>query len=36
MLNNLEIPTGHGGVICFVNTLLPLAEHVDAIPVGYL
>lgn len=36
VLNSLEIPIGHGGVICFVNTLLPLAEQVDAIPVGYL
>lgn len=36
MLENLSTPIGHGGVICFANTLIPISDHVDAIPVGYL
>jgi hypothetical protein len=36
MLKNLNTPIGHGGVMCFVNALVPLSEGVDAIPVGYL
>jgi predicted AAA+ superfamily ATPase len=36
MLKNLNTPIGHGGVICFVNNLIPLGNTVDAIPVGYL
>lgn len=35
-LKNLKAPIGHGGLICFVNALIPLAKDVDAIPVGYL
>lgn len=35
-LKNLNVSVGRGGVICFVNALVPLAEDVDAIPVGYL
>ncbi|MBS0484074.1 MAG: ATP-binding protein [Proteobacteria bacterium] len=36
MLENLDTPIGHGGVICFANTLIPISDNVDAIPVGYL
>lgn len=36
MLKNLNTPIGHGGVVCFVDALVPLSEDVDAIPVGYL
>lgn len=35
-LNKLKTPIGHGGVICFVNTITPLTQGIDAIPVGYL
>lgn len=36
MLENLNTPIGHGGVVCLVNTLVPLSADVDGIPVGYL
>lgn len=36
MLENLDTPIGYGGVICFANTLIPVSDHVDAIPAGYL
>lgn len=36
ILENLSTPVGHGGVICFANTLIPVSDNVDAIPVGYL
>lgn len=36
MLDKLNVPIGHGGVLCFTKSLLPLSESVDAIPVGYL
>lgn len=36
MLDKLGMPIGHGGVVCFTKTLLPLSEGVDAIPVGCL
>ncbi len=36
MLESLKTPIGHGGMMCFVNALVPLSEDVDAIPVGYL
>ena len=36
VLKNLKVPVGHGGVICLVNTLVPLSEGVDAIPAAYL
>jgi predicted AAA+ superfamily ATPase len=35
-LKGVKTPIGHGGVICFVSTLIPLADNVDAIPVGYV
>ncbi len=35
-LKNLKIPIGHGAVICFSNSLLPIKENIDAVPVGYL
>lgn len=34
MLENLNTPVGHGAVICFTNTLIPISDNVDAIPVG--
>jgi hypothetical protein len=36
MLEKLEMPIGHGGVLCFANHILPLSSGVDAIPLGYL
>ncbi len=36
VLNGLNLPVGHGAVLCFTNTLLPLAKNVDAVPVWYL
>ncbi len=36
VLQNLDMPIGHGGLICFVSSLLPISKDVDAIPVGYL
>lgn len=36
ILEKLGVPVGHGGVLCFTSTLLPLSEGVDAIPVGWL
>ncbi len=35
-LNGVKTPLGHGCIICFVSTLVPLAEGIDAIPVWYL
>jgi predicted AAA+ superfamily ATPase len=35
-LRDSQIPIGHGGVICFVQDLVPIHANVDAIPVGYL
>lgn len=36
MLDKLKMPIGHGGVLCFTGAMLPLAEGVDAIPVGWI
>jgi predicted AAA+ superfamily ATPase len=36
MLTTLNMPIGHGGVICLTKTLTPVAAGVDAIPVGYI
>ena len=36
ILDKLGMPIGHGGVLCFTSSLLPLSKSVDAIPVGYL
>ena len=36
ILDKLGMPIGHGGVLCFTSSLLPLSKGVDAIPVGYL
>ncbi|MBL0318453.1 MAG: ATP-binding protein [Alphaproteobacteria bacterium] len=35
-LQGLKMPIGHGGVICFTSALTPLADNIDAIPLGYL
>jgi len=35
-LQNLELPIGHGGIICFTEHLIPISKEVDAIPVGLL
>lgn len=32
-LENIKQPIGHGALICFVNTVIPLGEKVDAIPI---
>jgi len=34
VLEQLPNPIGEGGVICFAETLLPLAKNISAIPVG--
>jgi predicted AAA+ superfamily ATPase len=36
VLNKLNRTIGHGGVVCFVETPVPLSREVTAIPVGYL
>jgi predicted AAA+ superfamily ATPase len=36
VLENLNQPIGHGGLICFVNSLVPVSKDVDAIPIGFL
>lgn len=36
VLNKLNVPVGHGAVICFVEQAIPLSRTVTAIPVGYL
>lgn len=35
-LGNLKTSIGNGGLICFVNALVPLSTNIDAIPVGYV
>jgi len=35
-LHNLNVTVAHGGVICFVKSLTPLSNNIDAIPVGYI
>lgn len=35
-LKNLNLPIGHGCVLCFVNSLVPLSKTVDAVPIWYL
>ncbi|MGD9729790.1 MAG: DUF4143 domain-containing protein, partial [Nitrospiraceae bacterium] len=36
VLQNLDMPIGHGGLICFISSLLPISKDIDAIPMGYL
>lgn len=36
VIQKLGLPIAHGGVICGVNSLLPLSANIDAIPIGYL
>jgi uncharacterized protein len=35
-LRKMQMPVGHGCVLCFVSTLIPLAEGVDAVPIWYI
>ena len=35
-LNKLNIPIGHGGVICLSEKHIPITRDVDAIPVAYI
>jgi len=35
-LNNIKLKIGHGCVICFVDSLIPIAKNVDAVPVSFL
>lgn len=35
-LKNLDIPIGHGSVICLKDTIAPLTREVTSIPVSYL
>jgi len=36
VLKKLKVEVGHGGVICFVNSVIPLDKGLDAIPVGWI
>lgn len=36
VLQNLNMPIGHGGLICFVNSLVSISKEVDAIPIAFL
>jgi predicted AAA+ superfamily ATPase len=36
LLEGLNTPIGHGGVICMVSTLTAISNDADAIPIGYL
>jgi predicted AAA+ superfamily ATPase len=36
MLDKLGVNIGHGGVMCFTQSLIPISKGIDAIPVGYL
>lgn len=36
MLEKTSIPIGHGAVLCFTKNLLPMADGVDAVPMGFL
>lgn len=36
VLQSLDKPIGHGGVICLIDKYIPLTESVDAIPISYL
>lgn len=36
ILEKLKVDIGHGGVICFVDSPLPLSKNLDAIPVSWI
>ncbi len=36
VLKNLKVEVGHGGVLCFVDSILPLSKNVDAIPISWI
>lgn len=36
MLNTLNMPIGHGGVLCLTKTLTAITAEIDAVPVWYL
>lgn len=36
VLQSLNRPIAHGGLICFVNALMPISKDTDAIPAGLL
>ncbi|PIQ44324.1 MAG: ATPase [Gammaproteobacteria bacterium CG11_big_fil_rev_8_21_14_0_20_46_22] len=35
-LNSLKMPIAHGAVLCLTQSLLPLSESIDAVPIGYI
>jgi len=35
-LENVKTPIGHGCVLCFSKSLLPIKKGIDAVPIGYL
>ena len=35
-LTNLKTKIGHGGVLCFNNSLLPYNKEIDIVPIGYI
>ena len=36
VLHKLHASVGHGGLLCLVNQLTPIADNIDAIPLAYL
>jgi predicted AAA+ superfamily ATPase len=36
VLEKLNMPIGHGGILSLVDKHIPLTDHVDVIPVTYL
>ncbi len=36
VLEKLKVDIGHGGVVCFVDSVIPLGKGLDAIPVGWI
>lgn len=36
ILDKLNVPVGHGGIICFAKQYIPITKDVDAIPISFL
>ena len=35
-LKSLNVTIGHGCVLCFTDRVIPITNHIDAVPVGYI
>lgn len=35
-LESLKVNIGHGAVLCFTSSVLPLSKVIDAVPIGYI